>query len=413
MRSRGHQAESAGRPPCRSHAREPRSCSSAGASSRWPRSPTSAAGQAGAPRRSPWTSPPPTPASGSWARCLGNFERIDVLVNNAGTSAIRTLDQLTDEDWQTQWELQRDRADAADARRRARDGRAAAGAGSSTSARRRASGRRARTWPTRSPRPPSCRCRVRSRTCTPRKGVLINAVAPGPVGTELWMAPGGMADQAAQAQGKTREEVLAATAARSPLGRFGTEEEIAAVITFLCSDAGLERRGRRLVGRRRGRARDHLTEIVPPPWRSRPARPVSHSPRSTTRSAARRSASTPRPSARPTRCTSTSTPPARPGYADVVAPPMFAVVYAGGRWARPCSTRRSGSTSRCWSTAARSSAGDRWSSPATRSPPRRPSRTSPQRGGMGFYVFESVSSNQRGETVCTGTWTNIVQGDRR
>ncbi|HEX4673132.1 MAG TPA: SDR family oxidoreductase, partial [Solirubrobacteraceae bacterium] len=36
---------------------------------------------------------------------LRNFERIDVLVNNAGTSSIRTLDQLTDEDWQTQWEL--------------------------------------------------------------------------------------------------------------------------------------------------------------------------------------------------------------------------------------------------------------------------------------------------------------------
>jgi acyl dehydratase len=33
-----------------------------------------------------------------------------------------------------------------------------------------------------------------------------------------------------------------------------------------------------------------------------------------------------------------------------------------------------------------------------------------ERGGMGFYVFESVSNNQRGETVCTGTWTNIVRG---
>jgi acyl dehydratase len=33
-----------------------------------------------------------------------------------------------------------------------------------------------------------------------------------------------------------------------------------------------------------------------------------------------------------------------------------------------------------------------------------------ERGGMGFYVFESVSKNQRGETVCTGTWTNIVRG---
>jgi acyl dehydratase len=31
------------------------------------------------------------------------------------------------------------------------------------------------------------------------------------------------------------------------------------------------------------------------------------------------------------------------------------------------------------------------------------------RGEMTFYVFESVSTNQRGDTVCTGTWTNIVR----
>jgi acyl dehydratase len=35
-----------------------------------------------------------------------------------------------------------------------------------------------------------------------------------------------------------------------------------------------------------------------------------------------------------------------------------------------------------------------------------------ERGGMEFYVFESVSENQRGETVCRGTWTNIVRGAR-
>ena len=33
-----------------------------------------------------------------------------------------------------------------------------------------------------------------------------------------------------------------------------------------------------------------------------------------------------------------------------------------------------------------------------------------QRGDKGFYVFESTSTNQRGETVCVGTWTNIVRG---
>ena len=32
------------------------------------------------------------------------------------------------------------------------------------------------------------------------------------------------------------------------------------------------------------------------------------------------------------------------------------------------------------------------------------------RAGLGFDVFETVSVNQRGGTVCTGPWTNIVRG---
>ena len=33
-----------------------------------------------------------------------------------------------------------------------------------------------------------------------------------------------------------------------------------------------------------------------------------------------------------------------------------------------------------------------------------------EKGGMGFYVFESVSHNQDGQEVVRGTWTNIVRG---
>jgi acyl dehydratase len=32
------------------------------------------------------------------------------------------------------------------------------------------------------------------------------------------------------------------------------------------------------------------------------------------------------------------------------------------------------------------------------------------RGDTGFYVFESVSANQDGATVCVGTWSNVVRG---
>ena len=34
-----------------------------------------------------------------------------------------------------------------------------------------------------------------------------------------------------------------------------------------------------------------------------------------------------------------------------------------------------------------------------------------ERAGLQFYVFESVSQNQRGETTCFGTWSNIVRGE--
>jgi 3-oxoacyl-[acyl-carrier protein] reductase len=68
------------------------------------------------------------------------------------------------------------------------------------------------------------------------RGVLINAIAPGPVNGELWEATGGLADQIAKLRGMTREEVLESGAARVPLTRYGEPQEIAAVIALLCSE---------------------------------------------------------------------------------------------------------------------------------------------------------------------------------
>jgi acyl dehydratase len=98
------------------------------------------------------------------------------------------------------------------------------------------------------------------------------------------------------------------------------------------------------------------------------------------------------------------------GHADVVAPPMFAVVYSQ-RAVVPAlfdpdvginfAMMLHGSQEFVWGPLV--VAGDEITTTTT-------VKDISERGGMGFYVFESVSVNQTGETVCTGTWTNIVRG---
>ena len=98
------------------------------------------------------------------------------------------------------------------------------------------------------------------------------------------------------------------------------------------------------------------------------------------------------------------------GFRDVVAPPMFCVVYSsvamgpaildpelginiasmvhGGQefeWGEPV----------C--------AGDSISTAVT-------CKSIDERLGNGFYVFESISTNQDGARTVKGTWTNIVRG---
>jgi 3-oxoacyl-[acyl-carrier protein] reductase len=66
-------------------------------------------------------------------------------------------------------------------------------------------------------------------------GVTVNAVNPGAVDGDMWLAPGGLADQMAAHRGVPREQVLAGARATIPRARFGSADEIAAVVTLLCS----------------------------------------------------------------------------------------------------------------------------------------------------------------------------------
>jgi acyl dehydratase len=98
------------------------------------------------------------------------------------------------------------------------------------------------------------------------------------------------------------------------------------------------------------------------------------------------------------------------GHRDVVAPPMFAVVYCSPAMAPAIfdpdvgmdfARMVHGSQEFRWGPLV--VAGDEITTTVT-------VKDVSERGGNGFYVFESVSANQDGATVCVGLWTNIVRG---
>jgi 3-oxoacyl-[acyl-carrier protein] reductase len=158
------------------------------------------------------------------------------LVNSAGTSRARALEDLTDTDWQEQWELHV--MAPMGLMRALAPAMASAGGGRivnvSSSSGRRPSRRLDAAYSVTKAAELSL-SRVFADTFA-GQGVLVNAVTPGAVEGELWKEEGGLADQIAARTGSTRDEVLAATRSSPPLGRMGTDDEVAAVIAFLCSE---------------------------------------------------------------------------------------------------------------------------------------------------------------------------------
>jgi len=98
------------------------------------------------------------------------------------------------------------------------------------------------------------------------------------------------------------------------------------------------------------------------------------------------------------------------GFRDIPAPPMFAVVYAMGSVGPGLfdpdvgidfAMMVHGGQEFAWGEPVCS--GDTISTATT-------VKDIFEKDGKGFYVFESVSTNQLGQEVVRGTWTNIVRG---
>ncbi len=164
------------------------------------------------------------------------FGSLDVLVNNAGSASWRDLDEVPDEDWRAQYEL--------NVMAPLRAMRAAAPAMAE-----RGWGRIVNVCSTAGKRPSAAMPEYSvakaaelslSRLFADRyakRGVLVNAICPGPTESEMWMAPGGLLDQSREMAGaESREAALAEAGSKRPIGRLAAAEEIAGAIAFLCSE---------------------------------------------------------------------------------------------------------------------------------------------------------------------------------
>jgi 3-oxoacyl-[acyl-carrier protein] reductase len=65
-------------------------------------------------------------------------------------------------------------------------------------------------------------------------GVLVNSILPGLIHTAMWERA---ATEIATANDSTMDKILENNGKSVPVGRYGTSEEVAAVIAFLCTNA--------------------------------------------------------------------------------------------------------------------------------------------------------------------------------
>jgi acyl dehydratase len=98
------------------------------------------------------------------------------------------------------------------------------------------------------------------------------------------------------------------------------------------------------------------------------------------------------------------------GFRDLVAPPMFCVVYSATAMGPAILDPEIGMN---FATMVHGGQEFEWGEPVCAGDVISTTvscKDISERNGMGFYVFESVSTNQEEQETVRGTWTNIVRG---
>ncbi|HEY5977816.1 MAG TPA: SDR family oxidoreductase [Solirubrobacterales bacterium] len=178
----------------------------------------------------------PDAAERMLAAAEAEFGSLDVLVNNAGVASWRDLDDVPDEDWRAAYEL--NVIAPMKLMKAAIPGMAERGWGRVVNVCSTAAKRPSGSMPEYSVA--KAAELSLSRLFADRhagEGVLVNAICPGPVESEMWMEPGGLLDQSQRLSGAgSREEALETAGSKRPIGRLAKVGEIAAAIVFLCSE---------------------------------------------------------------------------------------------------------------------------------------------------------------------------------
>lgn len=160
---------------------------------------------------------------------------VDVLVNNVGSGAVRTFDQLTDEEWDKTFQLNfmsyvrtcrfalpimRERGgvivnNASDLARQPEPVPVDYGASKS-----------------------AVLALTKSLARAEAPKIRVNAVAPGPVWTPFWSKPGGFAETMGKFHNMPPKQAVEheMNLRQLPLARLGEPEEVANVVVFLASD---------------------------------------------------------------------------------------------------------------------------------------------------------------------------------